>query len=221
MLESAVTTDVQLSDLMSDEVLGAVFAGLIEDDRSEKLTDAEDDIAANPSAYAERGAYSEIVRIGTPEKKYLASASVRKRFAEALPPEFFTQHSKRCSTHRCTDLYGYAHTAGLAVYQVREGSWDRKYNFGESKKRYILVDTNGEAIEVPHGKIRGAARSRSTSLEAPVLGALRDAFAMTPDAASKLLAKADGRLKLADIRRERAGGKRNAYTMAEIDAAFA
>ncbi len=169
----AVPSDQTSSVIPTD--LAAMMASLVVAD-APFFTAAESEVLADASCSSVRGTYYEVVTIRGSDDILSAvpAARVLSRFGAALPDARYERHSKRHSSHVSLDLYGYVHSAGLAVVQVREGEWDHKRGFGRMSKTYYVVDTFGNSIVVPHGKLRGAARTRPFDLVRPLIAAMRD-----------------------------------------------
>ena len=164
-----------------------MLMSLIADDIDNRLSAVILAIVADRSAYAVRGTSHEITEICLPPFKGQSARKVKAgelkaRFAGALPIAYFRTENRR-SEELKLDLYGYMHTAGLAVYQVRRGYWDGMRKSMRTKKRYVVVDVFGNSIKVPHNKIRSAARLHVADLELPVIGALQDAFDLSASCA--------------------------------------
>jgi hypothetical protein len=152
-----------------------IMSGLVMADEP-FFTAAEEKVLADLGSSSVRGQYHEVVSVRSADRKFapVPSARILARFAKALPEAEFDRHSKRHSSHVNLDLYGYVHRSGLAVVQVRSGTWDAKYGFGTMSKEYFVVDTFGNAIAVAHGKLRGAARTHPFEVARPLVAALRD-----------------------------------------------
>lgn len=158
------TIDTGTVDTSTMDSIGDMLMSLVKVDEPPHFSQPETVILNDASAYPTREAHGEITDIRVPAYRgnptIVKADRITALFSDGLPPEHFTRHSRRCTSHRCHDLYGYAHLSGLAVIQVREGSWDEKRHHGGVSKTYYVIDSFGTKIEVPHNKLRAAARTQ-------------------------------------------------------------
>jgi hypothetical protein len=171
-----IDCDIELSGISTvgiPENLAAVVDGLV-DAEVPFFTKAEEGVLSAPGSSSARGEYHEVREIRMHGLVAVPAVRVLARFAAALPQAEFARASRRHTSHINLDLYGYSHSAGLAVVQVRSGSWDSKYGFGTMSKTYVIVETFGNSITVPPGKLRAAARLHPFELVRPLTAALRD-----------------------------------------------